>query len=56
MSTYGLNYSDGDRHIAYSFKVPDEAAPEDVYDQFVSFLNSVYGWNVRERLYENITT
>jgi hypothetical protein len=55
MSTYGLNYSDGDRHIAYSFQVKEEATPEDVYDQFVHFLNSVYGWDVREFLNENIT-
>lgn len=56
MSTYGLNYSDEDRHIAYSFKVRDESAPEEVYEQFVSFLNAVYGWDVRNRINENITT
>lgn len=56
MSTYGLNYSDGTRHIAYSFPVPDEASPSDVYDQFVHFLNAVYGWDVRKHLNENITS
>jgi hypothetical protein len=55
MSTYGFNYSDGDRHIAYSFKVPEEATPSDVHEQFAYFLNAIYGWDVRKHLYENIT-
>ncbi len=49
------NYSDGDRHIAYSFKVPEEATPSDVHEQFAYFLNAIYGWDVRKHLYENIT-
>ena len=55
MTTYGFNYSDGDRHIAYSFKVPEEATPSDVHEQFAYFLNAIYGWDVRKHLYENIT-
>lgn len=56
MSTYGLNYSDGNRAINYSFQVSEGATPTDVYDQFVHFLNAVYGWDVREHLDENITS
>lgn len=56
MSTYGLNYSNGNRAINYSFQVPEEATPTDVYDQFVHFLNAVYGWDVRKHLDENITS
>lgn len=55
-NTYGFNYSDGERHIGYSCNLPDEASPTDVYDEFVNFLNAVYGWNVREHLNENITS
>jgi len=55
MSTYGFNYSDGDRHIAYSFAVPEEATPSDVHEHFAYFLNAIYGWDVRKHLYENIT-
>ena len=56
MSTYGLNYSNDGRAINYSFRVPEEATPSDVYDQFVHFLNAVYGWDVRKHLDENITS
>jgi hypothetical protein len=56
MSTYGFNYNNEDRHIAYSFKIQEDSPPVDVYDNFVSFLNAVYGWDVREHLNENITS
>ena len=56
MSNYEFNYSDGTRHVNYVFQVPEEATPTDVYDQFVHFLNAVYGWDVRKHLDENITS
>jgi len=58
MSKPGYNFirsrEDGD--FSYSFTLPDEASPTDVYEQFCHFLTAVYGWDVRKHIYEDITT
>lgn len=58
MSKDGYTFirNDGDRELSYSFTVSDEASPTDVYEQFCHFLTAVYGWDVRNHIYENITT
>ena len=47
--TYSFNYSDGDcRSVRVSF-TPGDTWPE-VLDQFVGFLNNVYGYDIRQKI------
>lgn len=58
MSANGYTFirNDGEGELSYSFTVSEEASPADIYQQFCHFLTAVYGWDVRENIYENITT
>jgi len=47
--TYSFQYSDGeDRSISVCF-TPGDTWPE-VLEQFVSFMNNVYGYDIREKV------
>jgi hypothetical protein len=47
--TYSFHYSDGeDRSISVSF-TPGDTWPE-VLEQFVSFMNNVYGYDIRQKV------
>lgn len=56
MSSYTFSHVYEDENLSYSFTVPDEASPTDIYEKFCHFLSAVYGWDVRENLDENITS
>ena len=47
--TYSFNYSDGDcRSVRLSF-TPGDTWPE-VLEQFIGFLNNVYGYDIRQKV------
>jgi hypothetical protein len=56
MSNYNFSHNYEDKNLSFSFSMPDEATPTDIYEQFCHFLTAVYGWDVRKHIYEDITT
>jgi hypothetical protein len=56
MSSYNFSHEYEDKNLSYSFSMPDEATPTDIYEQFCHFLTAVYGWDVRTYINENTTS